>query len=74
MPMRIVLVVGICGQGEGEAMAVSLPLQHFGKEADCPEAERRAWKCQGQGITFNNISWYLEMWKHRAGAGRRWGI
>lgn len=65
---------GIYGQGEGEAMAVFLSFQHFRREADFPEAERRACKCQEQGITFNNISWYLEMWKHRAGAGRGWGI
>lgn len=68
--MRIVLVVGVYRQGGGEAMAVSLSLKRFGEEADCPEAERRAWKGQEQGTTFNKISWYLEMWKHRAGAGK----
>lgn len=61
-----------CGDlwaGGGRAMAASISLQHFRREADGPEAGRRAWKCQEQGITSNNISWYLEMWKHRAVQG-----
>ena len=78
--MKIVLVVGDSKGKEGSKLWF-LPflhllrsLKHFREEADFPEAEGRAWTFQEKEITFHCNSWYLGMWKHRAGVVKGSGV